>query len=253
MIPENGNMTKLPVILQARMSSHRLPGKVLFNLNGKPMIFWQIQRILKCQNVSEVIVSTSTDKSDDILCDYLEKISVKYYRGHLTDVLDRFISLIDIHKISNFVRLTADSPLVSFQLLNQMIVFFFENNFEYLTNTMPPTYPDGFDIEIVSSNSLKKLASQIQDLSLREHVTLGFHKSIDKYRIFNFSNIRDLSHYRFTVDYSEDYEFMLRVFEEIKTREIQIEIDELIQIVETKKIQNPLGNAFRNIATKDLE
>ena len=61
-----------------------------------------------------------------------------------------------------------------------MIVFFYENNFEYLTNTMPPTYPDGFDIEIVSSNSLKKLASQIQDLSLREHVTLGFHKSIDK-------------------------------------------------------------------------
>ena len=107
------------VVLQARMSSSRLPGKVMMELNDKPMIYWQIQRILRSKRVDSLIVATSVDPSDDALVLFLEENSINVYRGALDDVLSRFIQVSEIYPHDAVIRLTGDCPLVMPELIEE--------------------------------------------------------------------------------------------------------------------------------------
>ena len=207
------------VILQARMSSSRLPGKVLMNINGKPMIYWQIQRILKSLLVSQLVVATSVDSADDPLANFLENNSVKLHRGSLDNVLSRFIEVAEKYPHDALIRLTGDCPLVMPKLIDLMVDKFYEQDIDYLSNTLEPTFPDGLDVEIVRCGVLQKLSTYSLGNRELEHVTYGIHSRPDVFKLSNFSNESDRSLDRWTVDYQEDLDFVQAVYREFSGRE----------------------------------
>ena len=227
-------------ILQARMSSKRLPGKVLMNINGKPMIFWQIQRILKSKEISKLVVATSDHPTDDVLASYLETINCSFVRGSLDDVLDRFITVESIYSPDSITRLTGDCPLVMPELIDSMLKQFFEVDVQYLSNTIELTYPDGLDIEIIKAGTLSKLATMNLTNAEKEHVTLGILNRLDQFSSFNVANESNLGGYRWTVDNEEDLAFIKGVFEEFKSKEKEFNFNDLVIFFKQHPNQNRL-------------
>lgn len=216
-------------VLQARMSSSRLPGKVMKKINGKPMIYYQINRILSSKKIDKLIVATSVDESDDTLSDYLISQEVEVYRGDLFNVLSRFTEIEKLVKPSAIIRLTADCPFTMPHLIDQMIVEFYERKVDYLSNTLELTFPDGLDIEIIKYGVLEKLNCLELTEGEKEHVTLGIINNRNLFSMFNFSNTTDLSHYRWTVDTEEDFSFVSKIFNHFKNNEIIFTFSNLLE------------------------
>ena len=216
------------VILQARMSSTRLPGKVLMEVNGKPMIYWQIQRILRSKKVSKLVVATSEHPTDDILVEYLKSINCDFVRGSLDDVLSRFIKVENIYNPEVIIRLTADCPLVMPDLIDSMLEKFYEAKVQYLSNIIELTYPDGLDIEIIKAGTLNKLSTMNPSISEQEHVTLGIINRMDQFSSFSVVNGSNLSRYRWTVDTKEDLIFIKEIFRKFKDKETDFNFEDLI-------------------------
>ena len=215
------------VVLQARMSSSRLPGKVMMQINNKPMIYWQIQRILEAQRVSELVVATSIDPTDDSLVDFLESNSIVVHRGSLHNVLSRYTEVAAKSPYDALIRLTGDCPLVMPELIDKMVDKFNEGEADYLSNTLEPTFPDGLDIEIVKRGVLEKLSSFRLNNNELEHVTYGVYSRPEIFKLSNFSNRVDSSLDRWTVDYQEDMDFVRAIFKEFFGRESEFSYHEV--------------------------
>ena len=214
------------------MSSTRLPGKVMRFINGKPMIYWQIQRIKKAKLVDKLILAISEDISDDVLAEYLGSINQVFVRGSLNDVFDRFMKVESIYKSQSIVRLTGDCPLVMPELIDEIIEQFYKLNLDYMSNTLTLTFPDGLDVEIFKSDVLDRLLNLNLSILEREHVTLGVINRQDIFSTRNYFNDRNISSYRWTVDNLKDFEFVSKVFAHFELNEVnfsQKELEEFVQ------------------------
>ena len=220
------------VILQARMTSKRLPGKVMMLLNGEPMIYRQIERILKASTIDKLIVATSVHQSDDVIADFLAEKRIEVFRGHMDDVLSRFIEIGNIINPEIIVRLTADCPLVMPDLIDKMVLKFLDSDLDYLSNTLEPTFPDGLDIEIFKHSALSKLQTFSLSLDEKEHVTIGIYKRKFEFKVENYFSETNLSRQRWTVDYLEDFLFAKAVFNEFKGFESTFTFEELNSFLE---------------------
>ena len=201
------------VVLQARMSSTRLPGKVMADLNGQPMIKRQIDRIMKSKFIDQLVVATSVDTSDDILVDFLTAEGIEVYRGSLDNVYARFLDVAQIYNPRNIIRLTADCPMVMPILIDEMIQEFKEsNNLDYLSNTLIRNYPDGLDIEILRSTVLFELAGLSMTEYEKEHVTSGIYSRPEMFKCRNFCQLPQPNKSRWTVDYQQDLEFIRKIY-----------------------------------------
>ena len=204
-------------IIQARMSSSRLPGKVLLEVNERPMIHWQIRRVLQVIEIDKIIVATSTDSSDDVLVNHLENEKIEIFRGDLHDVHSRFLAIIEEHATTNtFVRLTADCPLTMPELLATMLRDFKNSEMDYYSNTINPTYPDGLDIEIFTRDSFLAMSRYPLTNSEKEHVTLKFRDLDTVLNLGEKFHDENLSDLRWTVDYEEDLEFVRKIYDRFK-------------------------------------
>ena len=220
------------VILQARMTSSRLPGKVLLNLNGKPMLERQINRILQVVDSGKLVVATSSEGSDDKIEEFCSSIGIKVVRGSLNNVYCRFSKVLLDCNWDSFVRLTGDCPFFMPRLLDRMFMESKKTEFDFFSNTLNRDFPRGLDIEIVK----KKSFMQLRDLSLTieelEHVTLGFHNHRDIFKLINYSEGRNLAKYRWTVDTQSDFEFAQKVFERFKGHEEKFDIEDILKLME---------------------
>ena len=225
-------MTTTIAILQARMSSTRFPGKELAPLAGKPMIIQQLERIKRSELLDGIVVATSIDASDDELADLLQREGYEVYRGSLDDVLDRFIGVIDRYQPDVVVRLTADCPLVSSQVLDLVISTFLNSKNDYVSNTLTPTFPDGLDIEVVSAKVLQEVNRISEDAHEREHVTLGVYRRPKQFAIENVAGERDLSSLRWTVDVPEDLIFVESVYLELYEKNPNFEVDDILELLD---------------------
>jgi len=242
------------VVLQARMSSSRLPGKVMLEINNKPMIYWQIKRILNAKKVSSLVIATSLDSSDEALCQFLEGHSFNVYRGSLNNVLSRFLEVSEKYPHDSLIRLTGDCPLVMPELVDQMVEAFYEKDVDYLSNTLDPTYPDGLDIEILKQGVLEKLSTFNLEPKELEHVTFGIYKRPETFQLSNFSNKSNHSQERWTVDYQEDFEFVRSIFARFTGLETEFTYQEVIDFLEENpqlRVQNHTHN--RNERLQDDE
>ncbi len=256
MTHENGIMNnKNLAILQARMSSTRLPGKVLADINGRPMIYWQIMRIKEAKRIDELVVVTSIDQSDDVLTEYLLQNGVLVERGPIENVLERFLQALDrFRDYENIVRLTGDCPLVMPNLIDEMVTKFDNSDLDYLSNALEPTFPDGLDIEIVKRSALIRLSDYPLSVAESEHVTLGLRNRIKDFTIENFSQVRDLSSLRWTVDYEGDLEFVRRVYDEFKGHELTFNYQDLLDLLTgNPELVNEISGNLRNVALQEIQ
>ncbi len=199
-------------VLQARMSSSRLPGKVLADLVGAPMLLRQIERILRCRAVDRLVVATSTDPSDDTLVETVRRAGYEIARGSLDDVLDRFASVAKAADPMHVVRLTGDCPLLDPLIVDAIIAQHLATGADITTNAVSPTLPDGLDVEVMTAKALAEAADEALLAYEREHVTQFFYRRPERYRISHYRHSPDLSGMRWTVDNPEDLEFVREVY-----------------------------------------
>lgn len=203
-------MTTL-AILQARTSSTRLPGKVLMPVLGRPLILHQIDRIRRMQEVNRLILATSNDPSDDDLAALCAANDIEFYRGDLNDVLKRFYEAAKDIRPDNVVRLTGDCPLIDPEVVDKVIRFYRDGNYDYATNAVEPTYPDGLDVEVFRFSCLEADYNNATLQSDREHVTPWIRKQ-EGYKIGHFKGPQDWSALRWTVDEPRDFELVTMIY-----------------------------------------
>ena len=200
-------------IIQARMGSTRLPGKVLADINGQPLLQRLIERVRATPGINRVVVATTTDPADDVLADWCATHAVPVYRGSMDDVLDRFWQCAQQHPAEFIVRVTADDPLKDPAVIAQALELCASApEVDYASNTLQPTYPEGLDIEVVRYRTLERAAREATWPSEREHVMPYVWKHPDRFVLRGFGMQPDLSHWRWTVDKPADLELVRLIF-----------------------------------------
>ncbi|MFC1621641.1 cytidylyltransferase domain-containing protein, partial [Candidatus Omnitrophota bacterium] len=204
------------IIIQARMGSTRLPGKVMKSILGKPMLQILIERLRHLDKNKTLIIATTRNKNDDVIEKLANELGVFCYRGDEEDVLDRYYQAARMYGLDVIVRITADCPFSDPALIDGLIEHYFRNpQADYAANVLTRTYPRGFDIEVFSFEALEKAAKEARKRYQREHVTPFI---VENSRLVNYSNNNDASMYRVTVDTAEDFELVSFIFEELKDR-----------------------------------
>jgi len=234
------------------MGSTRLPGKVMADLEGIPMIGYQRKRILKSKFANKVVVATSTDESDNPLVEYLNSISQEVVRGPLNDVLGRFLMVLDIYDAPYFIRITGDCPLVMPDILDMMVSEFENSSLDYLSNALNPSFPDGLDIEIVNTLALRRLSLMQLSVPEREHVTLGMYSRPKDFKLKNLNYSLDLSRERWTVDYPGDLEFVRQVVKHENALKLTMSLADVLKFLEDfPELRNKVPSDLRNEAIKE--
>jgi glutamate-1-semialdehyde 2,1-aminomutase len=211
--PKEGRGVKRVVaIMQARMSSSRLPGKVMLPILGRPMIGWQIERVRRCRNIDRLVVATSTDPSDDPLAQYVSSLDIDVFRGSLEDVLGRFAAVSEGFPAHHYVRLTGDCPLADPEIIDRTIDLHLSSGADYTSNSHEPSFPDGFDTEVMTATTLQRAAARASTPAEREHVTLYVRQRPEVFRFETLRNKQDLSDYRLTVDTAADFRLVTGIF-----------------------------------------
>ena len=206
---------KTVAIIQARMGSTRLPNKVLMPVLGKPLLGWMLDRVATCPVVDDVILATTTDERDDVIADFAQSVGCRVYRGSEGDVLDRYYQAACLVQPDAIVRITADCPLLDPKILGVMIQRFSEGDLDFLSNSepLPSSWPDGMDVSIFSFDALLKAWRCSVKPSDREHVTFYFWNNPSTFKCKRFDHEPDLSKYRITIDYPEDFDLLKAVIE----------------------------------------
>ena len=206
-------MKRCVSIIQARLNSSRLPNKVLLPIGSNSVLGVIVNRLKKCKNLDDIIVATTKEKNDDKLVEACKKLDVKVYRGEDLNVLSRFCGAAKYSDADIIVRFTADSPLIDPDLVDESIKNFNENKFDYYSNVIKRTYPDGLDFEIFTLEALKKADKECKTDWGREHVTVYMRTGSDlpiktgNFKVGHFCFKEDFSHLRWTIDTINDLEF----------------------------------------------
>jgi len=191
-------------IIQARMMSTRLPGKTMIKAQGKPLLIHMIERVLKSKKINTLVVAIPNEESEEIIAKSLKAYPVKVFKGSPDDVLDRYYQAATKYNLDVVVRLTADCPLMDYKLVDECIDYFQSHSFDYVGNRLTrPGYPDGFDVEVFSMQSLKKAWDEAEASADREHVT-PYIKTSDDFTKGSVCPQNDLMDLRFTLDYEDD-------------------------------------------------
>ncbi|MBE8998091.1 MULTISPECIES: glycosyltransferase family protein [unclassified Nostoc] len=230
---------KTVAIIQARMGSTRLPGKVMKELCGKTILAHVIYRVQACLLVNEVIVATTTSLADDVIVEEAEKWGAKWFRGSEEDVLERYYLAAKQYNADVVVRVTSDCPLFDSELLSQMLEYF--NNktleglqIEYLSNCLNRSYPRGLDAEIFMFESLEKAFLEAQKPYQREHVTPYIYEQLERCTLHNQTNYEDISNYRWTLDTEEDWKLIEAVYTDLYQEGKIFSTNEVLSLLRAK-------------------
>lgn len=249
---ENGK--KVLAVIQARMSSTRLPGKVLFPIQNRPMLSYMLERVSAAQRVDQVILATSLDPSDDPIAQFCGQEDVLCYRGSLDDVLDRYYQAAQTGGGQTIVRLTGDCPLLDPRIIDTMVEVYQKNQYDYIANTVPPagaSFPDGMDVEIFSMKNLERAWREAQKPSEREHVTFYFWKNSQIFSLHRHDSPKDFSGYRLTVDYPQDFEVVTKIFTELYPKNPLFRMEEVIDFLDRHpEIRDKNKNIAANLGWK---
>jgi len=228
--------SKVGVIIQARMGSTRLPGKVLMKIGNTPLLKIMVDRVRQARQVAKIIVATSTSPLDDQIADFCNSNDIDSFRGSENDVLSRYYECSMLYNLDVVVRLTADCPLIDPLIIDQVISLFKESGADYAANTIPlksNTYPDGSDVEVFSHSALTRAHTEVFDSKYREHVTFYFWKDQkSNFKTVQLLNHDDWSDFRFTIDYPEDYEVVKYLLSQLQGESAYGQLETIVKILE---------------------
>ncbi|XCC54024.1 NTP transferase domain-containing protein [Polynucleobacter sp. MWH-UH19D] len=176
------------------------------NISGRPMLERVCDRVLQSSGVKKVVIATSNHSSDDPIEQFCRLRNFSYFRGALDDVAGRFLSVIQREGAEEFIRISADSPLIDPKLIDKAVEEYRRENYDLVTNVLHRTFPKGQSVEIIRSTSYKRMCCDLIDLDDREHVTKAFYRNSSAYKIKNFSAELQAGEYQLSVDTLEDFE-----------------------------------------------
>jgi glutamate-1-semialdehyde 2,1-aminomutase len=202
---------KVVAIVQARVGSTRLPNKVMKEIGCVPMIELLLSRLSHAKQIDQIVVATSIDSKNQPLAEHVKKLGYDCVRGSENDVLQRYLDAAHASQADIVVRVTGDCPLIDPTLVDEVISRFKLQQVDYLTNTLPPTYPDGLDTEVFALAALERAARESQDPFDHEHVT-PYLRRPGLFKTAGVTHVEDLSNLRWTVDEPSDFEVVSNVF-----------------------------------------
>lgn len=232
-------------ILQARITSQRLPSKVLMTILGRPMLELQIERILRCKKIDQLIVATSINQEDDPIDTLCKKMEISCFRGDLANVLDRFYQAARRYRPQHVVRLTGDCPLTDPMLIDELIEFYLARKCDYASNCQEPTLPDGLDAEIFSFETLAQTWQEAKLPSHLEHVTQFMNSQPQRFTIASYKYHQDLSRYRWVVDEPEDLEFVRKIYEKLYPSNPEFGTQDIVALLKRNKKLVEINQRFK--------
>lgn len=241
-------------IVQARTSSSRLPGKVMLPVHGAPMLLRQIERVRRSTALDSIVIATSDQSEDDPVADLAPQAGVDHFRGSLDDVLDRYYRAAERYSPDHVVRITGDCPLIDWNVIDGCVQFMIDGAYDYASNTLRPTWPDGLDVEAMTFDALRTAWEQGRGIVEREHVTQFIHRHPDRFRLGSYESARDLSDLRWTVDEPEDLEFVRQVYDALYPANAAFTYEDVLGLIESRPDIALLNAAFeRNEGLKRSE
>jgi spore coat polysaccharide biosynthesis protein SpsF len=230
---------KVVTLIQARMSSTRMPQKVMMSLVGKPLLYRIWERVMAAKYAGEVVVITSDTEDDDKIEQFCNSENIKCFRGHLTDLLDRHYKAGTLYNADAVVKIPSDCPLIDPAIIDKVIGNYLHNSnkYDYVSNLHPATYPDGNDVEIINFTALEKAWLYAKKDFEREHTTPYIWENPDYFRIGNViweTGLDYSSTHRFTIDYEEDYIFISNIYNELYTRDSHFSLDDILKLIDEK-------------------
>jgi spore coat polysaccharide biosynthesis protein SpsF len=213
---------KTVAIIQARMSSTRLPGKVLLDLGGRPVLERMVERVRAAKTIDEIIVATTVDPSDNPIVALCQNMQVAVFRGSLPDVLDRYYKCALAHKADVVVRLTGDCPLIDPELIDEVVHGLYDPLMDFSCNRLPPpfsrTYPIGLDVEACTFAALEIAWHNATEKHDREHVMPYLYEKLGRFKVIQLQNDEDYGNMRWTLDTPEDLILLREVITRLGNR-----------------------------------
>ncbi len=234
---------KATAILQGRVGSTRLPGKVLLPLVGKPTIQHVYQRTLYCKQIDRIIVATTTNPKDDPIAQLFERLGVEVFRGIEDDPLERFYQSASFYKLQHIVRIMSDCPLMDPEIVDEVIEGYFEGNYDYFY--LAGGFPTGLDTTVFSYDALKKSCKAAQQRYEREHVTPYMSNHPELFKVGQLEKFHGLQHHRWVMDFPQDYEFIKQVYEALyEDGKLFVSRDILKFVEDNPNLKGSLGKAI---------
>jgi spore coat polysaccharide biosynthesis protein SpsF len=221
---------KIGAIVQARMTSQRLPKKSLLDVNGKPLLQYILERLEKCSSLKTVVVATSSDSSDDPIAEFCKRLGIECYRGSLMNVAERFDVVAKAFSLSGFVRLSGDSPLLDHALIERAIDIFKKGDWDLVTNIQTRSYPKGESVEVCRSITFAETLSQMTSDEDREHVTKYHYRNPDKFKIYNFEMEENHGTLQLSVDTATDLKAITSILSLMTKPHWEYRLEEIIQL-----------------------
>ncbi|AMA08230.1 cytidylyltransferase domain-containing protein [Picosynechococcus sp. PCC 73109] len=225
---------KVVIIVQARMTSTRLPGKVLKEVSGKSLLEYQIERLKRVESAENIIIATTVNEADQPITELCERLSIDYFRGSEADVLSRYYQAALVHQADVVVRVTSDCPLIDPLVIDQVIQCYLNHQLEYdyVSNSLKRTYPRGMDTEVFSFKALEEAFQEATAQPDREHVTPFIYRQPERYTLGHVTYSEDYSHYRWTVDTPEDFELIQKVIETLHPKNPKFTLENCFELLE---------------------
>lgn len=221
-------------IIQARSTSSRLPRKCLFHLFGKTVLEHIIDRLERVASLDGICVATTINAADDAIAETARKVGAAVYRGSEQDVLDRYYQAAEQEKADVICRITSDDPLKDPGVIEKVMQEFLNNDCDYASNTLRPTYPEGIDVEVFSFAALIKAWQEGKLPSEREHVTPYIWKHPEKFNLHSVEQTKDMSKLRWTLDYAEDWVFIQQVYDFLYISKPDFGMADVLKLLEAR-------------------
>lgn len=233
-------------IVQARVSSSRLPGKVLKPILGKPMILHELERLRHSKRIDKIVLATSREKSDDELAKIVAASGVEVYRGSLEDVLDRYYQCAKRYQPEHVVRITGDCPVIDWRIVDMVIETHLKGKNDYTITA--EQFPDGLDTEIFRFSTLERARKEAMLPSEREHVTPYIRNHTEFFKLGQVDFKQGFDSMRWTVDEPQDFEFIKQVYEALYPSKSDFEMNDILQLLKQRPEMRVINQGFQRNA-----
>lgn len=225
--------SRIILIVQARMNSTRLPGKILLKVLDIPLLGFQIQRLQRVRQMTEIVLATSRQATDEPLLLFCKETRIPLYRGSEENVLERYYEAAKSFSADIVIRISGDCPLIDPAIVDQGISMFIDNFpcYDYISNTHQRTFPRGMDVEIFTFDALKKSYEEAQSLAEKEHVTPYIYRHPELFKIGQFLFSSNQSDYRLTVDTLEDFHLIKKILEELYPVNPEFTLEDILELL----------------------
>jgi spore coat polysaccharide biosynthesis protein SpsF len=221
------------MIVQARMTSTRLPGKVMKEVLGKPLLEYQIERLRRVKLIDTAVIACTVNPADEAIVALCERLPIPFFRGPEEDVLSRYHGAAAVQHADAIVRVTSDCPIIDPMVIDQTIQYYLDGHgqLDYVTNAFERSYPLGMDTEILSFRALHEAFLEARDPLEREHVTAFIYRRPQRYRLANLTLTPSEAHHRWTVDTAEDFELISRIIGALYPRKSDFSMGDVLDLL----------------------